>query len=52
MNYLAGKECTVNHEGNQKFGTVIGVNDIGELEIKQGSKYLTLRYGEVSIREL
>ena len=29
-----------------------GVNDHGELIVKEDSNYLTLRYGEVSIREL
>ena len=31
---------------------VIGVNDRGELLVRENSEYLTLRYGEVSIRAL
>ena len=31
---------------------VLGVNDKGEMLVKDGSQNLTLRYGEVSIREL
>jgi len=31
---------------------VLGVNDQGELLVKGNLEYLTLRYGEVSIREL
>ena len=31
---------------------VMGVNDRGELLVRENSEYLTLRYGEVSIRAL
>ena len=49
---LKGKKCTVNIEGIYKTVNVIGVNDKGEMLVKDGSENLTLRYGEVSIREL
>ena len=49
---LAGKKCSINIEGIDKTVDVLGVNDKGELLVKEGSEYLSLRYGEVSIREL
>ena len=49
---LSGKKCSVNIEGIDKTVDVLGVNDKGEMQVKEGSEYLTLRYGEVSIREL
>ena len=49
---LAGKKCNVNIEGIDKTVDVLGVNDRGEMLVKEGSEYRTLRYGEVSIREL
>ena len=49
---LSGKKCSVNIQGIYKTVDVLGVNDKGELLVKEGSEYLTLRYGEVSIREL
>ena len=49
---LAGKKCNVNIEGIDKTVDVLGVNDKGEMLVKEGSENLTLRYGEVSIREL
>ena len=49
---LTGKECSINIEGVDKIVEVLGVNDKGEILVKDGSKNLTLRYGEVSIREL
>ena len=49
---LAGKKCNVIIEGIDKTVDVLGVNDRGEMLVKEGSEYLTLRYGEVSIREL
>ena len=49
---LAGKKCSINIEGIDKTVDVLGVNDRGEMLVKEGSEYLTLRYGEVSIREL
>ena len=49
---LVGKKCNVNIEGIDKTVDVLGVNDRGEMLVKEGSEYLTLRYGEVSIREL
>ena len=52
LDILIGKKCTVNFEGIHKIVEVLGVNDKGEMLVKEGSEYLTLRYGEVSIREL
>ncbi len=49
---LAGKKCSVNIGGIDKTVDVLGVNDKGEMLVRAGSEYLTLRYGEVSIREL
>ena len=49
---LAGKKCNINIEGIDKTVVVLGVNDKGEMLVKEGLDYLTLRYGEVSIREL
>jgi biotin-(acetyl-CoA carboxylase) ligase len=33
-------------------GSVVGINDKGELLIKRNNEIINLRYGEVSIREL
>jgi BirA family biotin operon repressor/biotin-[acetyl-CoA-carboxylase] ligase len=52
LDMLAGKKCSVNIRGINKIVNVLGVNDKGEMLVKDGSEYLTLRYGEVSIREL
>ena len=52
LNILSGKVCNVNSEDMDKAVEVIGVNDRGELIVKENSEYLTLRYGEVSIRAL
>lgn len=49
---LIGKKCIVNIKGISKTVDVLGVNDKGEMLVKDGSENLTLRYGEVSIREL
>ena len=49
---LTGKRCSINIEGIDKTVEVLGVNDKGEMLVKDGSENLTLRYGEVSIREL
>ena len=49
---LTGKRCSINIEGIDKTIEVLGINDNGEMLVKEGSEYLTLRYGEVSIREL
>ena len=49
---LIGRKCSVNIEGIDKTVDVLGVNNKGEMLVKEGSQYLTLRYGEVSIREL
>ena len=49
---LKGKKCIVNIKGTYKTVDVLGVNDKGEMLVKDGSENLTLRYGEVSIREL
>ena len=49
---LIGKKCSVNIEGIYKTVDVLGVNDKGEMLVKDGSENFTLRYGEVSIREL
>ena len=52
LDLLTGKRCSINIEGIDKTIEVLGVNDNGEMLVKEGSEYLTLRYGEVSIREL
>ena len=52
LDVLTGKECSINIEGVDKTVEVLGVNDKGEILVKEGSEYLNLRYGEVSIREL
>ena len=52
LDMLKGKKCTINNGGIYKTVRVLGVNDKGEMLAKDGSKNLTLRYGEVSIREL
>ena len=52
LDVLTGKECSINIEGVDKTVEVLGVNDKGEIVVKDGSENLTLRYGEVSIREL
>ena len=52
LDLLIGKRCSINIEGIDKTIEVLGVNDKGEMLVKEGSEYLTLRYGEVSIREL
>ena len=52
LDVLSGKKCSINIEGIDKTVDALGVNDKGEMLVKEGSEYLTLRYGEVSIREL
>ncbi len=52
LDILTGKKCIINMGGNHRSVDVLGVNDKGEMLVKEGSEYLTLRYGEVSIREL
>jgi BirA family biotin operon repressor/biotin-[acetyl-CoA-carboxylase] ligase len=52
LDVLTGKECSINIEGADKTVEVLGVNDKGEILVKDGSENLSLRYGEVSIREL
>ena len=49
---LIGKKCNVIIKDIYKTVDVLGVNDKGEMLVKDGSENLTLRYGEVSIREL
>ena len=49
---LKGKKCNVIINGIDKTVDVLGVNNRGEMLVKDGSENLTLRYGEVSIREL
>ena len=49
---LIGKKCNVIIKGIYKTVDVLGVNNKGEMLVKDGSENLTLRYGEVSIREL
>ena len=52
-NALMNKDCEVLANGKVDYlGTVVGVNEKGELLIKRNNKILNLRYGEVSIREL
>ena len=52
LDVLRGKVCNVSSEYMDKVVEVIGVNDRGELLVRENSEYLTLRYGEVSIRAL
>ena len=52
LDVLKGKVCNVSSEYMDKVVEVIGVNDRGELLVRENSEYLTLRYGEVSIRAL
>ena len=52
LDVLRGKVCNVSSEDMDKVVEVIGVNDRGELLVRENSEYLTLRYGEVSIRAL
>lgn len=52
LDVLTGKKCSINIEGVDKTVEVLGVNDKGEMLVKDGSEDLNLRYGEVSIREL
>ena len=52
LDLLKGKMCNINLDGHSKVVEVMGVNDNGELIVKDNSENLTLRYGEVSIREL
>tara|TARA_B100000963_G_scaffold333715_1_gene326287 strand:+ start:70 stop:876 length:807 start_codon:yes stop_codon:yes gene_type:complete len=49
---LKSKDCILFADGKEKIVKVIGVNNFGELLVMENSKYLTLRYGEVSLREL
>jgi hypothetical protein len=44
--------CNITTDSRNKVVEVMGVNDNGELLVKDNSENLTLRYGEVSIREL
>ena len=52
LDLLNGKVCKVTSEDTDKVVEVIGVSDSGELLVKENSEYLSLRYGEVSIRAL
>ena len=52
LDLLKGKMCNVSMDGHNRVVEVMGVNDNGELLVKDNSENLTLRYGEVSIREL
>jgi BirA family biotin operon repressor/biotin-[acetyl-CoA-carboxylase] ligase len=52
LDLLNGKVCKVTSNNSDKVAEVLGVNDQGELLVKDNLEYLTLRYGEVSIREL
>ena len=52
LDLLKGKMCNISLDGQNKVVEVMGVNDSGELIVKDNSENLTLRYGEVSIREL
>ena len=52
-NALINKDCEVLANGKVDYhGSVVGVNEKGELLIKRNNEILNLRYGEVSIREL
>ena len=52
LDLLNGKVCKVTSDDTDKVVEVIGVSDSGELLVKENSEYLSLRYGEVSIRAL
>ena len=52
LDLLNGKICKVTSNNSDKVVKVLGINDQGELLVKENLEYLTLRYGEVSIREL
>ena len=52
LDVLTGKKCSINIEGVDKTVEIMGVNDKGEMLVKDGSENLTLRYGEGSLREL
>ena len=52
LDLLIGKKCKIEIKGTDKIVEASGINDRGELVVKDNSEYLTLRYGEVSIREL
>ena len=52
LNLLNGKICNARIDGHDKVVEVKGINDSGELLVKDNSENLSLRYGEVSIREL
>ena len=52
LDQLNGKVCKVISNNSEKVVEVLGVNDQGELLVKENLEYLTIRYGEVSIREL
>jgi biotin-(acetyl-CoA carboxylase) ligase len=52
LDLLSGKVCKVISNNSEKVVEVLGINDQGELLVKENLEYLTLRYGEVSIREL
>ena len=52
VDLLKGKECNVISQDGHRVVEALGVNDNGELLIKENEEYLSLRYGEVSIREL
>ena len=52
-NVLMNKDCEVLANGIVDYhGSVVGINDKGELLIKRNNEIINLRYGEVSIREL
>ena len=47
------KDCEVLANGKvDNHGSVVGVNEKGELLVKRNNEIINLRYGEVSIREL
>ena len=52
-NALMNKDCEVLTNGIVDYrGSVVGVNEKGELLLKRNNEIFNLRYGEVSIREL
>ena len=52
-NALMNKDCEILANGIVDYhGSVVGINEKGELLIKRNNEILNLRYGEVSIREL
>ena len=52
LDLLRNSMCQIEIRNKKEKVKVIGVNNLGELIVEKKGKYLELRYGEVSIREL